>query len=1428
MGLTDYFARKRKADQIYNETDSRITREDSEKLVDAYLLLDEINSLDNSMREKSDEDLKAYTSLFRKKIENGESIDSLLPEAFAVVRESARRIYGENGESEKESARKNPELCREIFGTDEYGNETGDASAKFGKHYDVQILGGIALHEGKVAEMYTGEGKTLTVTLPAYLNALSGKGIHVVTPNDYLARRDARWMAPLFNFLGMSVGVRHEEKGDNQRAWIYNPENIENNRPKKGSKKDAYDCDITYGTSSRFIFDFLDDNLIKDPGKKAQRDLYRAFIDEVDQILIDNSLIPHIISSTAGISAEEKKKTMLADWTARKLIERGLYEVDIDKKSATISEEGHEWMDDNIENYVSLRAGLEDIDFIYKVTTALSANTFFRRGKEYQVYKKELSDLENIAQQTAKLVQSAQKKIKTSLYNTDEIEKTAEITGYGLEWIEKHSERLESSISRIEQNAVKRDNEKLHNIFDSTGEILLEMQNEDVLYYAECAGVEARAENLHLIEEEAKKQANEKIKEIFLGYRNVLANIRQIPDFVSYINEALSSVVMNNGNRKRDRAVIIDQSTGRPKPSNRWKDGLHPAVEAKEGINIRGEGVTTGVITTPFYFAKYEKISGMTGTAKDSRKEFAEHYGLDVVSIPTNNPLSRVDYIDVLCRTKDAKRKAVVDEIIAWHSIGRPVLVGTVSDEEANILADMLRKKGLKKEDYSILNSDAENLEREAEIVSNAGKKGAVTISTNMAGRGTDISLEEGIEEIGRGFEYDVLGRNLYESENGTGGLVVLGTERHPSPRIDKQLRGRAGRQGDEGMTRFYISPEDYLFTENMKEFSRWVLNKLAQREFKRHEADAVPSKVFNDGVSKAQRTIEESNQAERKNLFEYDSLLEKQRNVVYSLRDMLISGGSASDFLFEALEDTIKHVAANADQKTEEFVPLLSGFTEYCNLPEEIFGEDFRAWITSDKSFEIDEEESISREEIRNYLFKRSIDSIFGTDILFNDDAFNSAGKKKAGEYNEDENKKRSCRLAEEIDADDIVKQIEGKYSEFTQGMSDLSKKERNTLLDNIDAYWTEHLTRLESLRESVGLRVYAQKKPFFEYLKDSTEMFENFISYASSLAISSIMQKNMFEDEVRKIEMLPEIRDLLISNVSNIVEGVKKSAGEGCISRLTAMFDMDFNPEKDIEKQIIDKYNERLSSLGERQFYLNVEKKTLLKYLSIDDSAEIISNLKKSLSRVSDSGFNFCEAIEYEFAVENVLEKAERDSADLISSFEDISMIEIYEKSRDSAPVKEDQMHPEGAGYFLSLEKKAEEARERINENSWTEEGLREHLDSFRAWYETMHGEKFSLGKTSAVDARNYLFQEMINEIYDWNIIVNADEEKWGLISEVSEELKKRDVENEKKKFDHLKYLLNPGMFIDDAVQKALADTMISMMNMHRIPGITKIASQ
>ncbi|NJD56494.1 MAG: preprotein translocase subunit SecA [Nitrospirae bacterium] len=792
--------------------------------------VEKINALEPVISALTDMDLKAKTDEFRTRISEGETLDDLLSEAFAVCREASKRVLKM-------------------------------------RHFDVQLLGGIVLHEGRIAEMKTGEGKTLVATLPVYLNALDGRGVHVVTVNDYLARRDAQWMSPLYQFLGLSVGIIVHGLTDEQRQVSYN-------------------ADITYGTNNEFGFDYLRDNMKYDSSQFAQRELNYAIVDEVDSILIDEARTPLIIS---GPSEESTDKYYKIDKIIPKLKPGEDFTVDEKARTVILTEDG------NIKAEKLLGAGNlydpSNIDLVHHILQGLKAYSLFKRDVDYVV--------------------------------------------------------------------------------------------------------------------------------------------------------------------KDGEVIIVDEFTGRLMPGRRWSDGLHQAVEAKEGVKIENENQTLATITFQNYFRMYNKLSGMTGTAETEAEEFAKIYNLDVIVIPTNRPMVRQDHSDLIYKTEKGKFDSVILDIEDCYKRGQPVLVGTISIEKSEHLSSLLKKNGIR---HSVLN--AKYHDKEAEIIAQAGRSQAVTIATNMAGRGTDIILGGNPSGLAREMLSDKpdvadedWNRALAEAEKKceedrkivlqAGGLHILGTERHEARRIDNQLRGRSGRQGDPGSSRFYLSLEDDLMRIFYSDRVSGLMGKLGMD-------DSIPieNKMVSKAIENAQKRVESQNFDIRKHLLEYDDVMNKQRTEIYAFRRELLQGADVRDRIFGMIDDSIDELMA-------------------VHCPEDKHKEDWD--------------------------IKALRDSVYGMfDISLGDVPDTADGLR-----------------------DMLSLEARNRYKEKEEDIGEdlMRQMEKWMLLQIVDSQWKDHLLAMDHLKEGIGLRGYAQRDPLVEYKK---EAFDIFAELSGRITTEVVMR--LFKIQVQK----------------------------------------------------------------------------------------------------------------------------------------------------------------------------------------------------------------------------------------------------------------------------------------------------------------------
>jgi len=846
-------------------------------------IVDKIESLEPQMKELSDDKLKSKTGEFKERLKNGETLDDILPEAYAVVREASRRVLGM-------------------------------------RHFKVQLIGGIVLHQGRIAEMKTGEGKTLVATLPVYLNALEGKGVHVVTVNDYLAKRDSEWMGKVYNFLGLKVGlIVHGLSNEERRA--------------------AYNCDITYGTNNEFGFDYLRDNMVIYKEDMVQRELHYAIVHEVDSILIDEARTPLIISGAGDKSTDLYKK----------------------------------------------------------------ANTFVSR-------------------------------LKAKVYT---------------------------------QVDDKQDNDQI---------------DEDYI-------IDEKAHTAVLTARGVKKA------EQFFGIENL--SDPENMTISHHINQALKA----HGLMKRDRdyvvkdgeVIIVDEFTGRLMYGRRYSDGLHQAIEAKENVKVERESKTLATITFQNYFRMYKKLSGMTGTAQTEEDEFRTIYNLDVIVIPTNKEMRRIDHPDCVYKTEKGKFNAVINEVVECHKKGQPVLIGTISIEKSELLSDMLRKRGIP---HQVLN--AKHHDKEAEIIAQAGKFGAVTIATNMAGRGTDIVLGGNAEFMAKqemrklGYPEDlinestgfndtddelVLGarkvfRELHEKYKKVtsaerekvveaGGLHIIGTERHESRRIDNQLRGRAGRQGDPGESRFFISLEDDLMRLFGSDRLTGIVNALGLEE-----DQPIEHKMLSNAIENAQKRVEGKNFDIRKHVLQYDDVMNKQREIIYAQRRSVLNGENLKDYFIKMIESIVSRIVDT-----------------YCS---ESPHPDFWDW------------EGMIR---------------YAENIFLPSEAL-KISKEEMESLTKDDLKQKMISI--------VMQQYEAREEEL--GFELMREFERVVLLRVVDEKWMDHIDAMDQLRYGIGLRAYGQRDPVVEYKFEGFEMFEEMIRSIQEDSIKLILRAKIDRQHTMQREKVAE----------------------------------------------------------------------------------------------------------------------------------------------------------------------------------------------------------------------------------------------------------------------------------------------------------------
>jgi preprotein translocase subunit SecA len=896
----------------------------------------QINELEAGLQKISDDELRAKTAAWKDELskisdkeELAQKLNQILPEAFAVVKNACRRLYGQ-----EISVRGQP-LKWEMI------------------PFDVQLIGGIGLHNGKIAEMATGEGKTLVSTMPVYLNALTGRGVHVVTVNDYLAARDAEWMGAIYKFLGLTVGViLHDQRPDVRRA--------------------QYACDITYGTNAEFGFDYLRDNgMASRKEEQVQRGHYFAIVDEVDSILIDEARTPLIISGPSMHTHDEQfaQWKPLVDSLVRaqeKLCARFLSETEALIKKLNPTDGSNVTNAAELEHEIGL--------LLFRVKTGQPKSEGLMKILENPEYTGMMNRAELELHKDQKKVDLYREK-EELLFAIDEKSHEADLTEKGRNFVSPK---------------------------DPDAFVLPDLTT---LLHDVDAGAETDARK--------RLEAKTKLQADFEAKAQKIHAISQLLKAYSLYQLDVEYVVQEN------KVIIVDQHTGRLMPGRRWSDGLHQAVEAKENVAIERETQTLATITIQNYFRLYSKLAGMTGTAETEAQEFLDIYKLGVLTIPTNKPNIRKDTHDSVYKTRREKFNAVVGEIKTLHAQGRPILVGTISVETSEMLSRMLKKEGLI---HSVLN--AKFHQQEAEIVARAGQRGAVTIATNMAGRGTDIKLGAGVAEVG--------------------GLHVLGTERHESRRIDRQLRGRCSRQGDPGSSHFFISLEDDL----MRLFGSDRIVKLMER-MGLEEGQELTHPLLNRSIQQAQKRVEQHNFQQRKRTLEYDDVMNKHRGVVYEFRNEIINASDVRDRLMDIMEEVVV-------EKVRQFTTADSDFTEWKV-------RQLADWVNLNFPMGLPEAEIVKAADsgqekpVSGSLFDGLSPAQFAVCTFLSD------GVRKAYD------------IKISFENPDALREVE-----------------RYTILTAIDKLWQEHLYEMDSLRHSIGLRAHGQRDPLLEYKAEAFSIFE------------------------------------------------------------------------------------------------------------------------------------------------------------------------------------------------------------------------------------------------------------------------------------------------------------------------------------------------
>ncbi len=893
--------------------------------------VEEINRFESKFSALSNDELKAKTAEFKERVQKGESIDSLLPEAYAAVKNA----------------------CRRLIGTDAHVsgyNQKWDMVP-----YDVQLLGAIALHHGSIAEMQTGEGKTLTASLPLYLNALTGKPVHTVTVNDYLAARDCEWINPIFKLLGLSTGVLRQEMDPSQR-------------------KSVYACDIVYGTASEFGFDYLRDNSMASRKEdQVQRGHYFAIIDEVDSILIDEARTPLIIS---GPSAASKQ----------------LYDILKEPVSALVKKQKDDCQ-----------------------RLALEAKRALERFWERTPEKTELNDNEKKACKLLWLVNKGTPKNKILKKFLEEPEVRAAVDKWDLYYYsEGNKEEKAKELATLFITVDEKANE-------------YELTDKGIQAWADCGGKEDDfvmldlGHELLMVDHDKAMSDPEKLqKKLSIQQEDSVRkerahNLRQLLRAHLLMEKDVDYIIQDS------KIVIIDENTGRPQPGRRFSDGLHQAIEAKEEVPIQRETQTYATITLQNYFRLYDKLAGMSGTAITEAQEFKDIYKLQVLQIPTHKTCVRNDMNDEMYMTEREKYGAILSEVRALHDKGQPILLGTESVEVSEKLSRLFR---LNKLDHVVLN--AKNHLNEAEVIAGAGRRGAITIATNMAGRGTDIKLESGVSDVG--------------------GLYVLGSTRHQARRIDRQLRGRSGRQGDPGVSKFFISLEDPL----MRLFASPSLTALLQR-FRPPEGEPISASILNKSIETAQKRIEQRNSTMRKHTLEYDDVMNKQRQAVYAFRNDLLHTTEPMNIAQNVIKELCEQGAA-------VFFVRKSGSGRWDP-------EGFRQFLAECAPVGFEDEEILDeRFEVQDYAQRAEVKIL---------DAF----KKKA---------------ALELDK---LQAMKASGVPMPEPETILGETVRNIMVRTVDHLWQEHLLAMDHLRSDVHLRAVGQKDPLVEFKHESFRLFSAFM---------------------------------------------------------------------------------------------------------------------------------------------------------------------------------------------------------------------------------------------------------------------------------------------------------------------------------------------
>ena len=1015
-------------------------------------IIEKIHSFEKEMNGLSNDELRGQTLIFKKEIQNAtsdinleiekikneiddindfdkkeelfnqidklnedaykiseETLNKILPKAFAVVKETAKRFV-ENKEIIVETNDYDLELSTtkdyiQIKNNKSYWKNTWDAAGKNIVwdmiHYDVQLVGGVAMHQGKIAEMQTGEGKTLVATLPVYLNALTGRGVHLVTVNDYLAKRDSAWMSPIFEFHGLSVDC------------------IDYHKPNSAERKNAYNSDITYGTNNEFGFDYLRDNMANSPDDLVQRKHNFAIVDEVDSVLIDDARTPLIISGA---------------------IPKG------DK---------HEFneLKPKIERIVSTQRKL-------LINTLADAKNQINSGEEEEGSFNLLRVFRGIPKNKALIKYLSEEGVKQLLQKTEN-------------FYMQDNNREMPKVDKELYYVIDEKNNQIE-LTDKGIEFLSGKDDPDFFIMPEIGIEISKIENKGLSKEDEAKEKDELYRDFSIKSERI-HTINQLLKAYALFEKDIQYVVMEN------KVMIVDEQTGRIMDGRRYSDGLHQAIEAKENVKIEAATQTFATITLQNYFRMYNKLSGMTGTAITEAGEFWEIYKLDVMEIPTNRPIQRSDREDLVYKTKREKYNAVIDEVTVLSRAGRPVLIGTTSVEISELLGRMLK---IRKIPHNILNAKLHK--KESDIVAEAGKPGQVTIATNMAGRGTDIKLSETVKE--------------------SGGLAIIGTERHDSRRVDRQLRGRSGRQGDPGSSQFYVSLEDNL----MRLFGTERIAKMMDR-MGLEEGEVIQHSMITNSIERAQKKVEENNFGIRKRLLEYDDVMNAQREVIYRRRNNSLFGERLRIDISNMIYDTCENIVF-ANKVSNDFKNFEFELIKYFSVTTDINAESFESMQENDI---IDKVYTVV---LNHYLNKIENNAKLAYPVI-----------KHVYEKQREKFKRIVVPFTDGIKNLQVITDLEKAYN--SNGDQLVTDFEKNISLAILDNSWKTHLRKMDELKQSVQLAVHEQKDPLLIYKFEAFELFKSLIDSVNKEILSFLFKAEIATDNNRDVQQATSKKPLNVN---------------------------------------------------------------------------------------------------------------------------------------------------------------------------------------------------------------------------------------------------------------------------------------------------------